>query len=162
MAVEKSELKKLIYHELGVRMEDMFESAQRQKEQFSGGKQAVGEVRKKVEALLAQVDEDKDLRDIEEVANCKRYIKRILALVESYVENLQKQELLTQGRSEQSSLVVKLLSAAIKEETKKAEMREAAPEKERRAVGTKPKDKLKSRKRKSKKKVEADGANEES
>ena len=128
MSVLKSELKQLVTHEIGVRVEDALEASKKELAVLEGRQAAFFDGSKAVEALLKAVDAD--LNEGKYETDVAEHIKRYLVRGVNALQNLSTQamqhRLAQTGKVQGFDHTVRLLQNIIDEEKKKAAVAAAA------------------------------------
>lgn len=96
----KHEIKALTYHEVGSKLDDQLEAAQREQSGFDGAKQALTSAKTLVEGLTAHVDKDlKDgTLDIEQATLAKRWVLRSAGVIQNLGIQAEVQNYQAQGK----------------------------------------------------------------
>jgi len=105
----KHEIKSLVYHEIGMTLDDNLESAEREKHEYNGAKSALIMAKKSVEGLTANVDKDlkEALLDGEQAALVKKWLIRAVNVVQNLALQAEVQSHMAQGK-------IVALTAAVK------------------------------------------------
>jgi hypothetical protein len=104
----KSEIKAAAAHDIGVRVDDLLEEAQREAYRASGAQAALLEAAKMIQKLHGYVDEDveKGLYDLVAAKWAKVYVTRAMAAMESMSQRANNIQLAAQGRVQGLETVV--------------------------------------------------------
>lgn len=111
MGVEKGEIKKGTLEEVGIKLDDMLESAQRQHYAHIGAKQALTQCAKQISTLAKQVDGEIDAGeyDLQVATHVKKYIGRAQMAAEGAGRQQGNQELVSSGKIEALQAAVKAI-----------------------------------------------------
>lgn len=128
MSLLKSELKQLVAHEIGVRMDDAREAIHRDAAVLEGKQNGLNEGAKAVEALCASVDKDVEdgKMDLEQATLVKRYLVRGVHALQTMAQQIGNQRITAAGRAQGVEHGIALLKGVIDEEKKKAVLLQAA------------------------------------
>lgn len=128
MTILKSELKQLITHEIGLRVDDALESAKKDVSSLEGKQAAFLESAKAVEALTASVDKDvgEEKYGIETAEVVKRYIMRGFHALQNLSAQASQLRIAQSGKVQGFEHTVKLLSNIIEQEKAKLAALKAA------------------------------------
>lgn len=122
MSFAKSDLKILTYNDVGNRLDDMLEAAQRSKSSLEGGKQALFAAAKNVEALLKASEQDLEegrLPDVETLGHVKKALVRALTSVQTLAKNFENREIMAAGSVDMASKSVALVKKLMDDEKRK-------------------------------------------
>lgn len=105
----KSEIKAAAAHDIGVRVDDLLEEAQREAYRASGAQAALLDAAKMIQKLHAYVDEDveKGVCDLVAAKLAKTYVTRAITAVESMSQRANNIQLAAQGRVQGLETVVR-------------------------------------------------------
>jgi hypothetical protein len=122
MSVLKSEMKQMVTHEVGVRVEDALEAAKKELSLLEGRQSAFADGAKSLEALLGLVD-----KDIEETKydaavgeHVKRYILRSVHALNNLAANAANLRIAQTGKVQAYTQTISLLQNMIEAEKAKA------------------------------------------
>lgn len=149
MSIDKANLKTLVYQDVGVKLDDLLEGAEKLQLQFAGGKAALLIAKRNILNLVSLVDTELDeqkIPDIETAEHVKRFLTRAVASLESAARNCENQEISAGGGAAFGSKAVKLIKQLQEQEQAKAKAAKEALSQadipsgsdDRRAVGTRP------------------------
>lgn len=129
MSVFKSELKQLITHEIGVRVDDALEAAKKDLAIFEGRQVAFADGSKAAEALLTFVDKDVEEGkfDLHVAEHVKRYLTRCSNALQNLSQQAAQHRMAQTGKVSGLDHTVKLLQNIIEDEKKKASQLQAIP-----------------------------------
>lgn len=128
MSVLKSELKQLVTHEVGVRVEDALEGAKKELSVLEGRQTGLVDGAKIVEALLGFVDKDVEegKTDLPTAEVAKRFILRGVHALNNAAQNAANLRMAQTGKVQALTQTVDMLSEMVEKEKAKAEaIREA-------------------------------------
>lgn len=130
MSVLKSELKQLVTHEIGVRVEDAKEAAQKELHALEGKQAAFLEGSKAVEALMVGIDKDvsEEKYGLEVAEVAKRYMTRAVNALQNLSMQASQLRVAQSGKVQGFEHTVKLLSNLIEQEKAKAAALQTVPE----------------------------------
>lgn len=133
MSVLKAELKMLVTHEVGVRVDDSLEVAKKDLAMLESRHVTFGDAAKAIETLLQHVDKDLAEEKLpEEVAqHVKRYIVRGVSALQNLAQQAANQRIAQTGRVQGLEQTVAMLKNMVDAERAKAESlktAETAPE----------------------------------
>lgn len=113
MSKMKSEVKVATLHEMGVKLDDILEAAEREMHQLEGGKQALVGAKKRVEQHLANVDRDvqEGKLDLEQATLVKRWVSQCVHIVENLAVQAEVQAYQAQGKVLNAKQVVAVAKA---------------------------------------------------
>jgi len=164
----KSEVKALTYHEVGAKLDDQLESAEREQFSMEGAKIALTEAKNLVEQLLSHVDKDvqEGVLDVAQATLAKRWVMRSMQVVQNLALRAEVQNYQSQGKVLALRQTVKVakslydaekanLDALIKAETEETETVDPRRP-DARVSGTHPGDPLADRREKGVAQVEVD------
>jgi hypothetical protein len=139
MSVLKAELKQLVTHEVGVRVDDALEAARRDLNVLEGRQGAFIDGAKAVELLQTAVDRESEEGqfDLKTAAHIKRYVTRAVTVLQNLSAQAGNVKLTQVGRISGLEYSVSLLKGIIDEERKKADALRAAEESGARPVSIK-------------------------
>lgn len=122
MSVLKSELKQLVTHEIGVRIEDALEAAKKELAVLEGRQNAFLDGSKAVEALLKSVDADlsEGKYEVAVAEHVKRYLVRGVNALQNLSTQAMQHRLAQTGKVQGFDHTVRLLQNLIDEEKRKA------------------------------------------
>jgi hypothetical protein len=128
MSVLKSELKQLVAHEVGVRVEDALEGTKRDLAVMEGRQAGLSEGAQTIEALLGFVDKDLDAGtlDIPTAEAVKRFITRGVHALNNAAQNAANLRIAQTGKVQALTQTVGMLQDMIDKEKAKAEAMIAA------------------------------------
>jgi len=122
MSVLKSELKQLVTHEVGVRVEDALEAAKADVRLLEGRQSAFADGAKAAEGLLAVVDQDltAELFDLPTATHIKKYVGRCVFALQNLAQQAANQRMAQTGKVQGFQHTVDLLKNMIEAEKAKA------------------------------------------
>lgn len=128
MNLLKSELKQMVTSEVGARVEDALEVAQRELFTLEAKKVAFHEGARAVEALMASVDKDIDegKMDLPVAEIVKRYLSRSVNALQNMSQQAANFTVAQSGKVQGLQQTVSLLKAIVDDERKKLEQMRAA------------------------------------
>jgi hypothetical protein len=106
----KHEIKSLVYHEIGMKLDDSLELAEREKHEYNGAKSVLAAARKSVEGLTANVDKEllEAQIDGDQAALIKKWLIRAVNVVQNLGLQAEVQSHIAQGK-------IVALTAAVKQ-----------------------------------------------
>jgi hypothetical protein len=121
MSVLKSELKQLVTHEIGVRVEDAMEGAKKELAILEGRQAAFLDGSKAVEALLKSVDVDlnEGKYEVAVAEHVKRYLVRGVNALQNLSTQAMQHRLAQTGKVQAFDHTVRLLQNLVEEEKRK-------------------------------------------
>lgn len=127
MNVLKSEIKKLVAHEVGVRMDDAREALRSEQSVLEGKQAGFNEGSRVVEALSASVDKEleEEKLTVEESKKVKRYLTRAVHALQNMAQQVGNLRIATHGKVQGVEHGIALLKGIIDDEEKKAQLRVA-------------------------------------
>ncbi len=130
MSVLKSELKQLVTHEVGVRVEDALEAAKKEQATLEGKQSGFLDGAKAVEALLTLVDKDltEEKVDLPTAEAIKRWLLRAFTALQNLSQQASNLKVIQMGKVQGFEHTVKLLQNMIEQEKQKAAQLVAAQE----------------------------------
>jgi len=128
MSILKSELKQLVTHEIGVRVDDALEAAKRDLSVIEGRQAAFADGAKAVEDLLTAVTKDVDdgKFELETAEHVKRYVMRSAEALKNLSHQAMNLRIAQTGKVQGFDHTVKLLANMIEDEKKKLAQQVAA------------------------------------
>jgi hypothetical protein len=128
VSVLKSELKQLVTHEIGVRVDDALEGAKREQHALEGRQVAFAEGAKAVEVLLAHVDKDvtEEKYDLATADLIKKYVVRSIQVLQGLAAQGTNLMLAQAGKVQAFAHTVTLLNGMLAAEKANAEKMRAA------------------------------------
>lgn len=113
MSQMKSEVKVATLHEMGVKLDNILEAAEREMYQHEGGKQALAGAKKRVEQHLALVDRDvqEGKLDLEQASLIKKWVAQCVHIVENLGIQAEVQGYQAQGKVLNAKHVVAVAKA---------------------------------------------------
>lgn len=151
MSIEKAELKKAVAHEIGCRLDDLREGAEREVHAYDGARKAFSQGSKSVTELLKHVEKEMDegaFNDLDGplavAAIIKKYVQRAANLLDNMQMNAEANHLKAQGKVEALAAAVSVPKKLWDEEHHKVEVARTALNGSAgpRSVGTHPGDPL--------------------
>lgn len=128
MSILKAELKMMVTHEVGVRVDDSLEVAKKDLAMLESRQVTFGDAAKAIETLLQHVDKDLEEEKLpEEVAqHVKRYIVRGVSALQNLAQQAANNRMAQTGRVQGLEQTVVLLKNMVDAERAKAEALRAA------------------------------------
>lgn len=123
MSVLKAEMKQLVTHELGVRIDDALEASKRELDVLDGKHAAYNDGAKAVEALQALVDKDVDgeLYDLAAATVVKKYLTRAVTALQNLGQQASLLKVAQTGKVQGFEHTIALLKGIYDAEKVKAE-----------------------------------------
>lgn len=111
MSVDKSEIKKGTLNEVGARLDDMLEGAQRQRNANNGAKQALFQCAKQIGNLskVAEKEAEETQLDLDILGLIKKYIGRAQMAADGLARQQENQELISAGKVEALTKAVQMV-----------------------------------------------------
>ena len=108
----KSDLKRAIIQDLGLKFDDMKEHREKQVQQFVGAKTVLAQTAKDIQTLHGAADRDLEegkIKDLEQLELAKLYVTRAMNSVELKRVQVSNLELIERGKLEQASQTVEMM-----------------------------------------------------
>lgn len=123
MSALKAELKMLVTHEVGVRVDDSLEVAKKDLAMLEGRQVSLGDAAKTIETLLEHVDKDLEEEKLPEEAaqHVKRYIVRGVNALQNLAQQATNNRIAQTGRVQALEQTVTMLKNMVDAERSKAE-----------------------------------------
>ena len=132
MAIDKSELKMAVAHELGAGFDDALERAAADTNKWVGAKTALGDAATAIEKLLAHISQDVKDEDmtIEQSTAAQKYVRRAAEICRNLKLKAEIHEQRAHGRVEALGTVIKVTKNLFEKEKSKVEALKAHAETE--------------------------------
>lgn len=123
MSVLKSELKMMVTHEVGVRVDDSLEVAKKDLAMLEGRQTGFADGAKAVETLLVHVDKDvnEEKLDVDTATKVKLYVTRAVHALNNLAQQTANQRIAQTGKVQGLEQTVTLLKNMVEQERAKAE-----------------------------------------
>lgn len=128
MSVLKSELKMLVTHEVGVRVDDSLEVAKKDLAMLEGRQTGFADGAKAVETLLTHVDKDvtEEKLDVDTATKVKLYVTRAVHALNNLAQQVSNQRIAQTGKVQGLEQTVALLKNMVDAERAKTEALQTA------------------------------------
>lgn len=128
MSKQKTEIRALLFHEMGSKIEDMLENDKRELATYQGGKAALQQGQKKIEEHLKFIDKDVDEGNltIEEATKVKKYVLHCINILGNLALTAEIQIHETRGKGIAREQLMKLTKTMYDQERAKLEAQIAA------------------------------------
>lgn len=132
MSILKAELKQLVTHEIGVRIDDALEAAKRELSVLDGKHAAFTDGAKAIEALQAMVDKDveEEVFDLKTAAVVKKYVTRGVNALQNLAQQASLHKIGQTGKVQGFEHTISLLKGIFEAEKAKAEQLRASADEE--------------------------------